>query len=200
MDVALPEPAVAATDSQRDRRARILRTATEMLESREYERIQIREIADEAGVALGTLYRYFPSKEQLFANVLLEWSSSFESRVSRRSAEGGSDAERLKYALRRSVRAFERNPNFFRLITALEIVGDPHVLGPYATYSERIEQALAATLVDVRPDDAAVITTTALALLSTLLRAWSHGRYTTAEVHRLLDRAVDLLFEAPRPA
>ena len=190
---ASPVPAVATTESQRDRRQRILRVATELLEAREYERIQIRDIADEAGVALGTLYRYFPSKEQLFANVLLEWGASFESAVSRRVGDAASDAERLKFALRRSVRAFEKRPNFFRLITVLEVVQDPNVAGPYAAYAERIERTLADTLVDTDPDDALVVTATVRALLGSVLRGWSHGRYTLTEVRRILDRAVDLL-------
>ena len=190
---ASPLPAVATTESQRDRRQRILLAATRLLEDREYERIQIRDVADEAGVALGTLYRYFPSKEQLFANVLLEWATSYEAALARRPQAGGSDAERLKHALRASVRAFEKHPNFFGLIAVLEVVQDPQVAGPYAAYAERVEAALAGTLVDLDPDDRAVITTTVLALLGSLLRRWSHGRYSLAEVRRRLDRAVELL-------
>jgi AcrR family transcriptional regulator len=190
---ASPRPAVATTDSQRDRRQRILLTATRMLEGREYERIQIRDVADEAGVALGTLYRYFPSKEQLFAHVLLEWASSFEAALDRRRPAAATDAERLKHALHGSVRAFEKHPNFFALIPVLEVVQDPQVAEPYAAYAERVEAALAGTLVDTAPEDREVITTTALALLGSLLRRWSHGRYSLAEVRRRLDRAVDLL-------
>lgn len=33
----------------------------------------MREVGKSAGVALGTLYRYFPSKERLYAEVLGEW-------------------------------------------------------------------------------------------------------------------------------
>jgi AcrR family transcriptional regulator len=190
---ASPAPAVATTESQRDRRQRILQVATELLEAREYERIQIRDVADAAGVALGTLYRYFPSKEQLFANVLLDWSASYEAAVGRRRDDTGTDADRLKFALRRSVRAFEKRPNFFRLIAVLEVVQDPNVAGPYAAYADRIERTLADTLVETDPDDAVVITATVRALLGSVLRGWSHGRYSLAEVRRILDRAVDLL-------
>ena len=194
MDVtASPAPAVATTESQRGRRQRILQVAAELLEAREYERIQIRDVAEEAGVALGTLYRYFPSKEQLFANVLLDWSASYQAAVGQRRDGAGSDAERLKFALRRSVRAFEKRPNFFRLIAVLEVVQDPNVAGPYAAYADRIERTLADTLVDTDPDDAVVITATVRALLGSVLRGWSHGRYSLAEVRRILDRAVDLL-------
>lgn len=190
-------PAVAVTPSQRDRRERILRAATELLEEREYERIQIRDVADRAEVALGTLYRYFPGKEQLFAHVLLEWGARFPVRGADR---GGSDADRLRRALQAAVRAFERRPNFFRLITVLEVVGDDQVAGPYADYSDGFRDALRSTLRDVDPDDVEIIATMASALLGQLLRSWAHGKLPAAEVHRRLDDGVRLLFEGPRPA
>ena len=175
--------------------------ALELLEERQYDRIQIRDVAEAAEVALGTLYRYFPSKEQLFAHALLTWSEGFEATVRRGQAKAraDSDAERLRLALRRAVGAFERHPNFFRLITVLEVVGDPDVAGPFREYSQRVTVVLADTLVDVRPDDVSVISLLALALLSTLLRGWALGRVAIADVYRQIDRAVDLLFTAPRP-
>ena len=50
----------------------------------DYERIQVKDVADEAGVALGTLYRYFNSKDHLFALALLDWASGFRRRVEKR--------------------------------------------------------------------------------------------------------------------
>ena len=64
----------AATESefssaaQRERRQRSL-DATLMLASRGgYEAVPMRAVADRAGVALGTLYRYFPSKVHLLVS------------------------------------------------------------------------------------------------------------------------------------
>jgi AcrR family transcriptional regulator len=192
--------AVAGTASQRARRQRILEVALELLEEREYDRIQIRDVAEAAGVALGTLYRYFPSKEQLFAHALLTWSLGFEATVRRGQTRAGADTdvERLRLALRRAVGAFERHPNFFRLITVLEVVGDPDVVGPFRQYSERVTQVLADVLVDVHEDDVPVVSLLAVALLSTLLRGWALGRATIADVYRQIDTGVDLVFSAPR--
>lgn len=193
-------PAVAETPSQRARRQRIIGAALDLLTEREYDRIQMRDVAEAADVALGTLYRYFPSKEQLFAHVLLEWSAGFETTLRRTRATPPSDAERLTLALRRAVGAFERYPHFFRLVTALEVVGDPDVAGPFREYSERVTQALADTLAGVHEDDVAVISTLALALLSTLLRGWALGRRSIGSVYAEIDRSVALIFGTPRPA
>jgi TetR/AcrR family transcriptional regulator, cholesterol catabolism regulator len=191
-------PAVATTESQRARRERILGAATTLLEQREYDRIQMRDVAEAGGVALGTLYRYFPSKEQLFAHVLLEWTGGFETTVRRRTGAADGDAARLVYALRRAVGAFERHPTFFGLITVLEGATDPAVARAFRQHRERFGGVLAGALAGVDPDDARVIVTMTMALVGTLLRQWAAGTLPIGEVYRELDRAVQIVFGEPR--
>jgi hypothetical protein len=64
------------TTNQIARRQRIVHTAMAMLEEREYERIQMKDVADGASVALGTVYRYFTSKEHLFSTDPFEPSNA----------------------------------------------------------------------------------------------------------------------------
>ncbi|HYO01657.1 MAG TPA: TetR family transcriptional regulator [Mycobacterium sp.] len=63
-------PALPSTDDQEARRAAILEAATRLGRTREIDRIAAHEIAADAGVALRTLYRYYPSKYHVFAAVL----------------------------------------------------------------------------------------------------------------------------------
>ncbi len=63
-------PASPSTTDQQARRATILSAAARLGRTREIDRIHAREIAAEAGVALRTLYRYYPSKYHVFAGVL----------------------------------------------------------------------------------------------------------------------------------
>jgi AcrR family transcriptional regulator len=189
----------ARTPSQHARRARIVAAATELLEDREYERIQIREVAEAADVALATLYRYFPSKEQLYATVLATWAESFESGVRTARSSDAGDQARLRTALRRTVRAYERHPNFYRLITVLEGVTDPAVAERYAQFAGGFGHALRATLVTVDPADADAIAQLTSSLLGSLLRSWSLGKTPIARVYAELDVAVDLIFREPTP-
>lgn len=46
-----------------------------------YEQLNIREVARRAGVAVGTLYHYFPSKEHLLVSALGRWLEDFERHV-----------------------------------------------------------------------------------------------------------------------
>jgi AcrR family transcriptional regulator len=56
--------------TQQDRRERILDAAVELAEDGGYDAVQMREVAERADVALGTLYRYFPSKTHLLVTAL----------------------------------------------------------------------------------------------------------------------------------
>ncbi|WP_327743488.1 TetR family transcriptional regulator [Streptomyces europaeiscabiei] len=62
-------PASPASKNQVARRERILEVAAELGAEVAYERVQMQEVAKAADVALGTLYRYFPSKVHLFAEL-----------------------------------------------------------------------------------------------------------------------------------
>ena len=84
------------------RRQRIVDAAMAMLEDREFERIQVKDIADGASVALGTVYHYFSSKEHLFGEVLVQWAGSLRTSITRRSLAGADPAARLEDALHRS--------------------------------------------------------------------------------------------------
>jgi len=67
-----------ATDEQHARRAAILKAAVRLGKAKQIDRISAQEIAAEAGVALRTLYRYYPSKHHVFAAVLTQRVESFE--------------------------------------------------------------------------------------------------------------------------
>jgi AcrR family transcriptional regulator len=76
------------TDEQQARRAAILKAAVRLGKAKEIDRISAQEIAAEAGVALRTLYRYYPSKQHVFAAVLTERVESFRP-PARRPADAG---------------------------------------------------------------------------------------------------------------
>ncbi|MFJ8058075.1 TetR family transcriptional regulator [Streptomyces sp. NPDC096142] len=75
-DVARPaegrQPAAPVSRGQVARRVRILRAASELGAREGLASVQMHDVAKEAGVAIATLYRYFPSKPYLFTAVL-EW-------------------------------------------------------------------------------------------------------------------------------
>jgi len=183
------------TEDQRARRQRIIDAGLVLLERNEYERIQIKDVAEEAEVALGTLYHYFSSKEHLFAEVLVKWAATLRSSLTRHPPQGLTPREKLTEALHRSVRAFQHQPQLARLIASLELSSDP-----FATeILERMDQTTSSVYMElldgVEPHRARIIVRTVDAVLDSQLRAWSAGRLPITGLYDYLSESIDLIFE-----
>jgi AcrR family transcriptional regulator len=59
-------------DQKDQRRKNILETARAIIARREYRSIKLQDVADELGLVKGTLYRYFPTKQDLFMELYRE--------------------------------------------------------------------------------------------------------------------------------
>ena len=64
-------PAVPETPAQQARYDRVIAVATDVLSAGGLEAVQMKDLAQRAGVSLATLYRYFPSKDYLLLAVAL---------------------------------------------------------------------------------------------------------------------------------
>ena len=173
---AAPGTTVALPAGQRARRARIVEAATALLETGEYDSIQMRDVAARAGVALATVYRYFGSKEHLYAQALLDWSSSFAERADLVVADASSDEARLRALLRRIIRAFERWPQMLRAEVMLQASHDPQARECYGEWADRNVGALRAALRTLSPEDAAAVVDITGTVLGSRLREWALGR------------------------
>jgi AcrR family transcriptional regulator len=108
------------TKSQAARRERVLRAALDLGASGGYDAVQMRDVATSAGVALGTIYRYFSSKDHLLAAAMVEWTHDLERRVGQRPPKGDTITERGTDVLRRATRAMEKEPKLSEaVVTAL---------------------------------------------------------------------------------
>jgi TetR/AcrR family transcriptional regulator, cholesterol catabolism regulator len=180
--------------SRAARRERIVRTAFDLLVESDYDAIQMRDIAESSEVALATLYRYFPSKEQLFAAVQLEWVERLHRRVAQRPLRGGSNLDRLLDVIHRSILAFRKKPQFYRVLLLLEATKDPIARDLY----ESMQQATTATyleaLVGIDQDTAEGLLTAALAILGAEMRAWALGKRSLEEAENNIEESLRLLF------
>jgi AcrR family transcriptional regulator len=71
MDSSLAAAAIGRRESQKqDRERRIIAAARRLFDRKGYARTAMEEIAARAGVAVGTLYNYFPSKDELLLTIL----------------------------------------------------------------------------------------------------------------------------------
>src|SRR5947209_2404605 len=130
--------------NQAARRERVIAAAVDLASEGGYEAVQMRDVAREADVALGTLYRYFPSKDHLLIAALAEQVSSLQRRLAQKPPRGTTSADRVVDVLRRASRALERDPRLTAaLVTALSSP-DPSV----AESKQEVYDILGSVVVD----------------------------------------------------
>jgi AcrR family transcriptional regulator len=89
-------------DWRQERRQKILAAATELFGENPYDSVQMRDVAARAEVGKPTLYRYFPSKEELFLEVFKSGLDRLDSEVTailKDRDQPGRSLERLLLAL-----------------------------------------------------------------------------------------------------
>ena len=192
-----PPAAESLPPAQRTRWDRIVRAALELLEDGEYDQIQMRDVAARADVALGTLYRYFASKEHLYAAVMLVWFRSFQRGLQREQLPE-EPGEALKELLRRSVAAFARKPQFLRVEIVLQGSTDVHTTKLFREFSEKNRGAYGEALDGLSELDIDRISAMASAVLGTALHQFALGRATIERVYEIVLGSVDLVF-SPAP-
>lgn len=110
----IAEPRDAAepvSAEQKARHARILEAAARLGSEKEFERVQMHEVAKLAGVAIATLYRYFPSKTHLFVGVMIYQVDQMERVAPERSVSPATSPQEAVYdTLLRATRALLRRP------------------------------------------------------------------------------------------
>ncbi|RKS10502.1 TetR family transcriptional regulator [Nocardiopsis sp. Huas11] len=96
--------------TQTQRRKRIVQTAAALAVRGGVEAMQMRSVAERAGVALGTLYRYFPSKMDLVVAVVTEELDLLEGGIVRRPPTADTPAGRAVDVFLRATRGLMREP------------------------------------------------------------------------------------------
>jgi AcrR family transcriptional regulator len=126
---------------------RLYATALRMIGDRGYESTTLREIAKEAGVSVGLLYRYFPSKQAVVIALYDELSADFVREAA--AMRPGRWRDRFVFALETSLRVLHPNRVALRALIPILVGGaDDGVFGPGSAFSrERVlgvfEQAVA---------------------------------------------------------
>ena len=189
-----PAPETLRRD-QFARRQRIVRAALRALANSDYDQVRISEVARDSGVALGTLYRYFASKEHLFAAVFVEWQAALKKKLEKEPPRGGTEAERLRDVFHRTIRAFQLQPQFYRVVMILNATTDPYAADLYQSISSQFQDTVQTAFAGPFDDDHAAILGTVNAVLDGSLRSWVMNRLTIQDVYHNVDAAIRLIYE-----
>ena len=195
-NIPMGPPAVELLRSgQRARRERIVRAGLRKLASEDYDKIKISDVAVDAEVAIGTLYRYFSSKEHLFAAVFKEWQDSLGRHIHLSALRGDTNAERLLDLLMRMVRAFQAQPQFYKLLLVLQTTTDPYAAEIYDYLDGGFRGLVETALDEVSEKDRVAISRVIGGVLDQNMRGWVMNRLTITQASENIADAVRLIFE-----
>jgi AcrR family transcriptional regulator len=186
------------TANQLVRRQRLLEAVPQLVADGFDDDMQMKDIAERAGVALGTVYRYFSSKEHLIAAALLYWATGLDRAVFRvvpasDTAAAGTPAERLTEALHQALRAYRRHPAFARLLVLVANSSDPNASAAYAQMGDVVYGALGHALTDVDPETQQRVMAVIGAVWYHCLVEWTIGRMTADQLDSTLESAAHLV-------
>jgi len=180
--------------AQRERRQRILDATLALASKGGYEAVQMRAVAERAGVALGTLYRYFPSKIHLLVSGLAREFGRNQDKLDRTTIPGATAYERMLYVLGRITRTMQREPMLTEAMTRAFMFADPSAAAEVAVVARLMERMLTRAMHDGEPsaDEIAIARVIGDVWLSNLV-AWVTRRASANDVSNQLELAARLL-------
>ncbi|TSD95636.1 cholesterol catabolism transcriptional regulator KstR [Skermania sp. ID1734] len=181
-----------SSNAQRERRKRILDATLALASKGGYEAVQMRAVAERADVAVGTLYRYFPSKVHLLVSALAREFEKIEGK--RKIPAGQSAQERMHVLLAQITKAMQRDPLLTEAMTRAFMFADASAAAEVDRVGRVMDRLFARAMNDAEPTDeqlaiARVISDVWLANLV----AWLTRRASANDVAARLDLTVDLL-------
>ncbi len=182
------------TAGQRQRRQRIIESALALAAEGGYEAVQMREVAARADVALGTLYRYFSSKEHLLVACMAEQVAGMRQRFAIRPPAGDDAAARVIDVLRRATRTLQREPNVTSAMLKSLISSGGAVAENMEPIGEMMTEIVVGAMDHEEPgeDDRTVADVIQQVWLASLLW-WVAGLAPARTVEEKVNRAVVLL-------
>ncbi|WP_406281863.1 TetR family transcriptional regulator [Embleya sp. NBC_00896] len=188
------------TERQEARRRRILRATTQLAARGGYESVQMREVAEVSEVALGTLYRYFPSKVHLLVATMYDQLDQLHAQLRRRPPKSAGSRERVVDTLLRAFKGMQREPHLTEAMMRALQFADRSVGAEVDTVSRETTSMILEAIhgdepaTDPTAEDLAIIRVITHTWHSSLI-AWLNGRASIAQVRTDIETVCRLIPE-----
>ncbi|MEO8888813.1 MAG: cholesterol catabolism transcriptional regulator KstR [Jatrophihabitantaceae bacterium] len=189
-------PEVLSSTAQRERRQRILDATLTLASKGGYDAVQMRAVAERADVALGTLYRYFPSKIHLLVSALARELERVHARTERVVVPGATAYHRLMFVLARITKGLQRDPQLTEAMTRAFMFADASAAAEVDQVGRLMDQMFARAMLstDATPGDEQLAIARVIGdiWLSSLV-AWATRRASATDVANRLELTISLL-------
>ncbi|RCW44579.1 TetR family transcriptional regulator [Halopolyspora algeriensis] len=180
--------------AQNERRRRIIDATIALATKGGYEAVQMRAVAEQADVALGTLYRYFPSKIHLLVTGLAREFERAQERLERTRIPGETPYERVLFVLNRTTRSLQRNPQLTEAMTRAFMFADTSAANEVDQVGALVDRFFTRAMADGEPTEReqAIARVISDVWMSNLV-AWVTRRASASDVSNRLELTVRLL-------
>ncbi len=199
----MPAAAHAPLDAEEPRTRRIVDAALRLAEDGGFAAVRLRDVAEQAGVALRTLYKRFAGKDELLFAVLVRELTRLEARLEERPITGASPIARLRRLFDELTEVVCGRPKLGHAIVRALAGGSTTLPQRVSPFHERVNaliiHALRGDRDDAPPDPAAARLGAMLqnVWFATLV-GWSNGLHPTEHiVASVLDAAALVLVPPP---
>ncbi|HYF45687.1 MAG TPA: TetR family transcriptional regulator [Acidimicrobiales bacterium] len=183
------------TVGQAARRQRVIDAALQLGSAGGYEAVQMRDVARTAGVALGTIYRYFTSKDHLLAAAMVDWTGDLERRIAQRPPRHGRGADAVVEVIRKATRPMERDPRLAAAMVQAASANEPSVTACSEQTTEIVERMLTAAMNGDDPDRRARTARVLAHVWNSSILRWANGAEAVSQIGDDLEDAARLLLD-----
>ncbi len=181
------------TRAQQARRQRVVDAAMSLGLEGGSEAVQMRDVAARADVAMGTVYRYFTSKDHLLAATLVHWVELLDLRLAQQPPRGDLPAERVLDVLDRALRAMGRQPKLVGAVFTSLSSPDLAAVACQQQITQLMEGIIRRAIGEPQPPEPAERARIIGHVWYSALVGWVNGWSTMSRVYDELAVAVGLL-------
>ncbi len=180
---------------QRERRTRILDATIALASQGGFDAVQMRTVAEQADVALGTLYRYFPSKIHLLVSALGREFERADAAMADNPVPGDTQADRVNHVLNRLTRGLQDDQHLTEALTRAFMFADRSARQEIQGVGQLLVRMLTRAMrpgATASDEDRAIARVIGDVWLAALM-AWVNGRSSAEETSAHMERAVRLV-------
>lgn len=182
------------TPSQLRKRRLATDSVIRLVEEHGVENVNMKAVSLDSGVALATLYRFFNSKDHLFAVALMEWQRPLLDRGASEEATAlRSPRDIIMRYVRRGTKEFQRNQKLLSFLVYGVVSTDPFASEQMHEFRIKNVDALASRLPTVPEPARHTVVEIIEGTWWDILLQWHTGRATVLTVFERMEQIVNLL-------
>lgn len=187
------------------RARRIVETAMRLAEKGGFAAVRLRDVASEAGVALGTVYKRFQSKEDILIASLELLLSEIQEHLRAKPITGDSKLERINDFFQKFTSWLCERPNVARAVLRAMAAGEPELAAKIIRFYSNVSMMIAAAILGPEKTqeieaDLSLLTEAEFNLTLTLpqlwfagMVGWTSGLYSPEDVTSQVHNVTELL-------